>query len=579
MKAGGSFLFEPVVGKIFTREDFSEEQREIDRTVREFASAKIAPRKAELAHHNKELTLELMREVAEMGLTGVDIPEKYGGVELDKTTSALVAEALTTGHSASWVVTFSAHVGIGSLPIVFFGTEDQKERYLPRLAAVDSLAAYALTEPQAGSDAANLRTTATLSDDGESFILNGAKQYVTNGGWADVYIVFAKLDGAMTAFVVERGSPGFTVGEEEDKMGIRGSSTTSLHFDNVSVPKRNLLGKPGEGLEIALNILNVGRFKLGAADLGGCKTAINHVTSYALERRQFGQPVAYFDAIRKKLADMVVRTFALDSAIYRTVGLMDERIAALDPGSPDYNRRMMAALEEYAIENSIAKILGSETISKVADQGLQVFGGYGFSEEYPMASMYRDCRIDRLFEGTNEINRMVVYGYFLKKALMEELPLREAEKAWGSPTNGDPHWGVGALDAGRRLTVKCLHQAICLYGQDFRNEQIVGEDVADLAIGYYAASSALNRILQHSGNGTRKTSERALSRLLVASYLEDAWRILFRLRPTLFSDPRSPEASETFDRLTQELHLPFDPVEEIRVLTDDLYHHGHYRFE
>ncbi len=582
MKTGGSFLIEPVVEPIFTREDFSREHTEIGRMVREFASEKIFPHKEELETHNKELTLELMREVAELGLTGIDIPEKYGGVELDKTTSALVAEALTTGESASWVVTFSAHVGIGSLPIVFFGSEGQKQKYLPRLAKVDSLAAYALTEPQAGSDALNIETTATLSDDGESFVLNGAKQYVTNGGWADVYVVFAKLDGRMTAFIVERDCEGFTVGAEEKKMGIKGSSTTSLFFDHVRLPKDNLLGEPGEGLQIALNILNIGRFKLGAADLGGCKTALDHAASYALERRQFGQPIAFFEAIRKKLADMVVRTFVLDSAIYRTVGLMDERIAALDHASPHYNRQLMAALEEYAIETSIAKILGSETISRVADQGLQIYGGYGFSEEYPMAPMYRDCRIDRLFEGTNEINRNVIYGYFLKKTLMEELPLREAERIWDEPAAGETRWGVAALDAARRLTVKCLHQAICLYGQDLRNEQIVGEDIADLAIGYYGASSALNRLLKLDEKSPEDATLKSLARLVVASHLEEAWRIWFRLRSVLFSDSSNAQSRDliaTLDQLSQKLHLPFDPVTEVHALTDDLYHHGQYRFD
>ncbi len=579
MRTGGSFLIEPVVEPTFTREDFSPEQDEIGRMVREFASEKIFPHKEELETHNKELTLELMREVAELGLTGIDIPEKYGGVELDKTTSALVAEALTTGESASWVVTFSAHVGIGSLPIVFFGSESQKQKYLPRLAKVDALAAYALTEPQAGSDALNIETTVTLSDDGESFVLNGAKQYVTNGGWADVYIVFAKLDGKMTAFIVERGIDGFTIGAEEKKMGIQGSSTTSLFFDHVRLSREAMLGKPGEGLQIALNILNIGRFKLGAADLGGCKMALDHATGYALERRQFGQPIAFFDAIRKKLADMVVRTFVLDSAIYRTVGLMDERIAALDHHSPHYNRQRMAALEDYAIEASIAKILGSETIARVADQGIQIYGGYGFSEEYPMAPMYRDCRIDRLFEGTNEINRNVIYGYLLKKTLMEELPLREAERLWAEPLPDETRWGVAAVDAARRLTVKCLHQAICLYGQDLRDEQIVGEDLADLAIGYYGASSALNRLLRLEEASPDDAALKSLARLVVAGFLEEAWRLWFRLRSVLFSEEQSRDLTAILDQLSQKLHLPFDPVTEVHALTDDLYHHGQYRFD
>jgi alkylation response protein AidB-like acyl-CoA dehydrogenase len=579
---GGDFLLRPVVEPVFARESFSEEQREIERTVREFARDRIAPRREELSTPNRELTLELLREVGELGLTGVDIPERYGGLELDKCTSALVVEALTLGGSASWVVTFSGHVGIGTLPLVFFGTEAQKEKYLPLLATVEYLGAYALTEPGAGSDVTSLATKARPTEDGDSIVLSGEKLYTTNGGWADLFVVFADLEGAgVTAFLVERGSDGLTTGAEEHKMGIKGSSTVSLILKDVRIPKENLLGKPGGGLEIALNILNIGRFKLGAADLGGCKGVLDQATSYALERVQFGQPIAYFEAIRRKLADMAVRTFLLDGAIYRTVGLMDERIAALESGGEASQRQVAEALEEYAIEASISKILGSETMGRVTDHGVQIYGGYGFSEEYPMAEAYRDCRIDRIFEGTNEINRMVVYGYFLKKALMEELPLREAARRWEEPAGaveGPLGWEIAALDTARRFTVKCLFEAISLYGQDLRNAQIVGEDLADLAIGYFATSAAVNRILQLGEKGERDLVYRALARLGVATFLEDVWRIAFRLRPVLFAGPYGREALATVDRLLSQLHLPFDPVEEVHLLTDDLFDHGGYRF-
>ncbi len=573
---GGGFLFAPVVGEIFTRERFSDEQRAIDETVRELARDRIRPLREEFETHNRELTRELLATVAELGLTGVDVPERFGGVELDKTTSALVVEALATSGAASWVVTFSAHVGIGSLPIVFFGSEEQKRKYLPLLASSEYLGAYCLTEAQAGSDALAVESTATLTDDGEGFVLNGSKMYVTNGGWADLYIVFAKLDGQLSAFLVERTSDGLDLGAEENKMGIRGSSTTSVFFDGVRVPRENLLGRPGEGLQIALNVLNIGRFKLGAADLGGCKTALDEVVGHALERRQFGQPVAFFDAIRKKLADLVVRTYVLDSVIYRTVGLIDARIGTLDAADPRYDQQVMAALEEYAIEASISKILGSETMAKVADEGVQIYGGYGFTEECPLARVYRDTRIDRLFEGTNEINRMVIYGYYLKKALMDQLPLLLAEKTWTEPLDEhDP--SILALDAGRRLTTKCLHQALCLYGQDLRNEQVVGEDLADLVIAYYGASAALNRMLQHPAADDDRASK-ALLRLVVANYLEEVWRLSFRLRPVLFSSFGDLETRSLFDKEVSVLGLLFDPVAEIRILTDDLYHHGQYRF-
>jgi hypothetical protein len=427
----------------------------------------------------------------------------------------------------------------------------------------------------------NPKATAVLSEDGSSYLLNGTKIWVTNGGWADIYTVFAKLDGQMSAFIMERETDGLTVGPEEKKLGIKGSSTTTLTLENARVPVGNLLGKPGDGGAIALNVLNIGRFKLGAASLGGCKMATDLVTEYALERRQFGQPIAHFEAIRKKLAEMVVQTHALDGVIYRTVGLMDARIATLDPGSPDYNKQAMDALEEFAIENSIAKILGSETTFRITDQGIQVFGGNGFSEEYPLAGMSRDTRIDRIFEGTNEINRMVIYGYFLKKALMEELPLRDAEKTWLQPAavdDGALAWEMGALDVARRLTLKLLFEAISKYGQDLRNTQIVGEDLADLAIGYFAASSAINRIRQLGEAISADPGYRSLARLTVSTFLEDVWRIFFRLRPVLLTGGYQARLIPQFEELLQQLHLPFDPVAEIQDLTDDLYHHGRYRF-
>ena len=578
---GGEFLLGPVVQPVFSREQFSDEQQEIERMVLEFASERIAEVRDDLESPNEELTMELMREVGELGLTAIDIPEAYGGLELDKATSALVVEALTTGGSASWMVTFSCHVGIGTLPIAYFGTEEQKQKYLPKLGTVEYLGAYALTEPDSGSDAAALKTTAKLTEDGESFVLNGTKMWITNGAWAHTYVVFANLEGAgVTAFIVERGAKNLSTGAEEHKLGIKGSSTVILNLDGVVVPKENLLGEPGGGMPIALNSLNIGRYKLGAADLGGCKLVLANATQYALERIQFGQPIAYFEAIRKKLASMVVRTYMLDSAIYRTVGLIDQRIESLGERKID-PKEIMKALEEYAIEASISKILGSETMAYHADEGVQIYGGYGFSEDYPMAGAYRDTRIDRIFEGTNEINRMVIYGYYLRKALMEELPLRDAVKGWEKSRlsdTGTVGWELEALDAGRRLTVKCLFEAISLYGQDLRNAQIVGEDLADLAIQYFAASAAVNRLLQQGDEVLADNTYQALRRLVVARYAEEAWRLVYRLRPTLFGDPTSRSALEAVDRELALLHLPFDPVKDIETLTDDLYDHGSYRF-
>jgi alkylation response protein AidB-like acyl-CoA dehydrogenase len=582
MRKGGSFLLEPVVVPVFTREMFTDEQREIEQTVKQFAKEKILSNNEMLSELNKDLTLEMMREAGALGLTAIDIPEQYGGLALDKTTSALVVEALTTGQCASFAVTFSVHVCIGTLPIVFFGSEAQKEKYLPKLATAEWLGAYALTEPEAGSDALNIKTSAYLAEDGKAYVLNGTKQYVSNGGWADIFITFAKIDEKdFTAFILDRDSEGLSTGPEEKKMGIKGSSTTNLVLENVRVPKENLLGKPGEGHHIALNILNIGRFKLGAADLGGCKACVTLATQYALDRIQFGQPIAFFESVRKKLADMLVQTYTLDSVIYRTVGLMDKRIASLDIQVPDFNMQIMNALEEYAIEASLAKIMGSETLFHVSDHGIQIYGGYGFSEDYPMARVFRDNRIDRIFEGTNEINRMVAYGYYLKKALMEELPLRDAERSWKreAPTKAHPlQWEIHVLDVARRITLKCLYEAISLYGQNLRDEQIIGEDIADLILGYYGASSTLNRILQQGDRTLKDRAFIALARLAVVGYLEEVWRIAFRLKPVLFSSKYGQNLMTDLEKNLQKLHPPFDPVKEVHILTDDLFHYRHYRF-
>ncbi len=583
---GGAFLLVPVEQDVLCRERFSEDQSDIERMVREFAAERIEPHRDELETHDEELTRALLREVGGLGLTGVDVPERYGGMGLDKTTSALVVEALARSGAASWVVTFSAHTGIGTLPIVFFGTETQRQKYLPKLATVEYLSAYSLSEAESGSDALSLTASARLSEDGSEYILNGTKIYVTNGGWADLFTVFAKIDGErLSAFLMERDTEGLSFGAEEKKLGIKGSSTVSLFLENARVPAENLLGRPGDGGAIALNILNIGRFKLGAADLGGCKLIIDLATRYALDRRQFGQPIAFFEANRKKLAEMVVRTYVLDSAIYRTVGLMDRRIAELDAADPDYNRQALRALEEYAIEASISKIMGSECMFRLSDHGIQIYGGNGFSEEYPMARAFRDTRIDRIFEGTNEINRMVIYGYFLKKALTEELPLRDQARRWldapAAVAPGAQHleWEIGALEAARRLTVRLLHEAISLYGQDLRNAQVVGEDLADLIIGYFGASSAVNRIRQLGEAAARDSAYRSLARLATATFLEDVWRIYFRLRPMLLAGGYARTLVPAFERQLAPLHLPFDPVPEIHRLTNDLFHYQRYRFD
>ena len=391
----------------------------------QFAEDNILPKIYDIDKFDEALSKALMREIGSLGLIGVDTPEQYGGSNLDKVAACIVTEGIGWGGSASFGCTFGVQTGIGSLGIVFFGTTAQKEKYLPKLMTGESIAAYGLTEPSAGSDALSAKTTAVLSDDGQHYILNGEKQFISNGGWADLYTILAQVDGdKFSGFIVERDTEGLILGHEEQKMGMKGSSTTSIKFTDAKVPAENLLYDVGKGAIIAFNALNIGRYKLGAASIGGSKQAIKQTLEYANDRRQFGQPIAKFDSIIGKIADVTVKTYTADTMLYRTVGMIQDAIDELDKEDPDYYIKMGQAMEKFAIEASMAKIFGSETSSMVVDNCLQIFGGYGFIEEYPMAMAYRDDRINQIWEGTNEINRAIVTGYIMKKVLMEELSLR-----------------------------------------------------------------------------------------------------------------------------------------------------------
>ena len=505
-KTGGGFLIESI-GKypVFTREQFSDEHCEIEKMVKEFARERVLENKEEIEKFNKELSLSLIREIGELGLLGVDIPEEYGGMDLDKITSAIVAESLMAGSSASFIVTWSVQTGIGSLPIVWFGTPEQKEKYLPKLVTGEWIGAYALTEPSAGSDALSGKTSAVLSDNGKYYILNGEKIFISNGGWGQVYIVFAQIEGdKFSAFIVDRDTPGFGVGAEEKKMGMKGSSTTSLTFTDAKVPVENLLYKIGKGATIAFNTLNMGRLKLAASDLGGAKIITAGAIRYGLERKQFGQAITNFDVIKGKIADMVIRTYATDSMIYRTIGLVQNEIDLLDKSDPDYYIHMGEAMERYAIEASMAKVYGSETAALCADHGVQIMGGYGFIEEYPMAGAYRDARIDRIWEGTNEINRQIITGYFMKKALMEELPIRDAIQEIDTFLSNyqEPDSDqilsreAQAIECGKRLALFLFHEALCRFGQDLKHEQQLTEILADIFTEIYTAESTIARVQQ-----------------------------------------------------------------------------------
>lgn len=500
---GGHFMVQSVGDHpIYCREKFTEEHRDIEQMVKEFGRERIYPNKEQIEKFDKDLSLSLIRETGELGLLGVGVPEEYGGMDLDKITTAIVIESIATGYSSSFLTTFSVQTAIGILPIAWFGTKEQKEKYLPKLVTGEWIGAYGLTEPSAGSDALSGKTKAVLSEDGKHYILNGEKIFITNGSWANVYTVFAQVDGnKFSAFIVDRDTPGFEIGPEEKKMGIKGSSTTPLTFTDAKVPVENLLYKVGKGATIAFNSLNIGRFKLGAAELGGMKETISYVTKYALERKQFGQSISHFDVIKGKLAQMVIKTYAADSMVYRTIGLIQDEIDTLDKSSESYYLDMGAAMEKYAIETSMAKIYGSEAMAYVLDEGIQTMGGYGFVEEYPLATTYRSDRINRIWEGSNEINRQIISGYMMKRALLEELPIREKISEMDDFLSEFPSFDESdplsrekyAIDSGKRMALYLFHHALNEYGQDLKHEQQLTEILANMFIELYTAESTLGR--------------------------------------------------------------------------------------
>ena len=569
-ETGGRFLVTPITDtNIFTREDFTEEQHEIQEMVQGFCTEHIAPVKEELEKKDKDLTFSLLRKIAELGLLGIAVPEEYGGMELDKITSAIVAEATSHSQCASFVVTWSTNLGIGSLPIVWFGTPAQKEKYLPRLTDGTCIGAYGLTEPSAGSDALAAKTTAVLSEDGKHYILNGEKVFITNGGWADVFTVFAKVDGEkFTAFIVERDTPGFTQGPEYDKMGMRGSSTTSLIFQNAKVPVENLLYEEGKGHHIAFNVLNMGRFKMSAALLGGSKLTTSASIEYILERRQFGKAIAHFDTTIGKVADMVVETFSADCMTYRTIGMIQNAIDELDNTDPNYYIMMGEAMEKYAIESSMAKVYCSELNGKVIDSGLQMMGGYGFIEEYTMAMQYRDCRIDRIWEGTNEINRQIITGYMMKKALMEELPIlgsiREIEQYMNNgklDTDSEILFAESnVVETSKRLALFLLNEGICEFGQDLKHQQQISDILANIFIDIYVAESTVLRAKKMLGNPKSSPSVEGVAKIFVAEMAQRMVQLAETALKGVYNGDLSPLMHENLNAFRSRMYLPTNTI-------------------
>ncbi len=515
---GGSFLVQATTPEaIFTPEDLTSDQQMYAKTARDFVENEVVPLSDKIEAKEFDTTLSLFRKAGELGLLMADVPEAYGGLGLDKASSAVITENMS-GHG-SFSVMYGAHVGISTLPLVYYGTDAQKAKYLPGLADGTTVGCYCLTEPSAGSDALSGRAKAVLSADGTHYVLNGTKQFITNGGLAQLFTVFAKVDGdKFTAFLVEGDTPGLTAGPEEHKLGIRGSSTTTVILEDVKVPVENVLGEVGQGHKIAFNILNIGRFKLGAGVVGSCRNVIGQALSYALERKQFGKRLAEFGMIREKLAEMWARSYAGQSAVYRTVGLID----ALLTSSGAHGEAALTAIEEYSIECAMVKVIGSEVLDYVVDEAVQVYGGYGYCAEYPAERNYRDSRINRIFEGTNEINRLLVPGMLLRKAMKGEIPLFQAAKALQEELMGIPSFDLdgeaGLLDAEKKIVENLKKTMLFVagvaaqkYGKEIGDQQQILARLADLCMAAYTAESTVLRALKDAGKRGEAAAELPLA--------------------------------------------------------------------
>ncbi len=517
---GGAFLIEDIAAEqIFTPEDYTDEHKMIAKTTEDFVNNEVMPEVEHLENHEFDRSVKLLKQAGELGLLGADVPEEYGGLALDKVSSSLISEKLAKAGGFS--ISHGAHVGIGSLPIVLFGNEAQKQKYLPSLATGELLAAYALTEPGSGSDALGAKTNAKLNDAGTHYILNGEKQWITNSAFADVFIVYAKIDGEhFSAFIVEREYPGVSTGPEEKKMGIKSSSTRTLILEDAEVPAENLLGEAGKGHRIAFNILNIGRYKLGVGAVGGSKRALEITLQYANQRKQFKTPISQFNLTKEKFGTLGSELYAAESSVYRTVGLFEDRMGQLTEEQVKNGGEVARSIAEYAIECSLNKVFASEVLDHVVDEGVQVHGGYGYMQEYEIERAYRDSRINRIFEGTNEINRLLVPGTFLKKAFKGELPLLQKAQSLQEEIMmlmpEEP--GSEPLDQEKQLVKGAKKVAIMIaglgaqkYGQELEKEQEILAKLADIVSLAYAMESTVLRTEKAIGrNGVDKNKQKRL---------------------------------------------------------------------
>jgi alkylation response protein AidB-like acyl-CoA dehydrogenase len=585
---GGAFLIQSCRPEdVFTPAQLTDDQKLIGQTAEEFVAHEVVPHIPELELHKEGLMPELLKKAGALGLLGGGVPEEYGGTGLDKISATVLAEKLT--EYGSFAVSHGGHAGIGTLPLVYFGTEEQKRKYLPKMATGETLACYCLSESQAGSDALAARTRAELSPDGESWVLNGQKMWITNGGFADIFTVFAKVDGEkFSCFIVERDTPGFSIGPEEHKMGIRGSSTVPIFFENARIPRENLLYEVGRGHIVAFNILNVGRFTLGAYCLGGAKKALEAAVKYAKERVAFGRPIAEFGLIQAKLGEMAVAAFACESMLYRTAGTVEAAMAAAGADA-DRTPHVMQVLEEYAIESSINKIANSEMVDFVVDEAVQIFGGYGYHEDYPVARAYRDSRVNRIFEGTNEINRMLILQMLMKRAMAGTLPLipaamRLSEEVLRGPSLEAPPSGAlagedQALENAKKTFLLAAGSAVQKYREKLADEQEIVGALANVVMDVYAMESALRRTQRALAARGEQAAAVMLDAARVFVY-DAADRIEKEARTALAATLAGDDLRTQLAVLRRfSKHDPVDTIRLRRRVAQALLSTGHYPFE
>ncbi len=496
---GCAFLIEPVPDDVFVLEDFGEEARAMARTAQEFVDREVIPRLGEIEEKKHGVVPDLLRRAGEIGLLAIEVPEAYGGLGLDKSTALLVSER--AAKLGSFSISWGAHTGIGTLPIVYYGSEAQKQHYLPKLASGEWLAAYALTEPGSGSDALAAATTARR--DGDHWVLTGTKQFITNAGFADLFTVFAQVDGKFSAFLVERTDPGVATGPEEQKLGLQGSSTRQLLLDGARIPKDRLLGEVGRGHKIAFNILNVGRFKLGAGALGAARECLRFAVDYGRERKQFGKPIVQFGMVQRKIADMATRLYVSDSMAYRTAGLLDGAVSEVPASGPEHDAGLLRVLEEYTVECSVLKVFGTECLDFIADESLQILGGYGFLRDYPIERHYRDSRVNRIFEGTNEVNRLIIPATLLKRAGKGEVAYfgfvesvqREIASGGVPAAPGEAPLAADTLvvEQAKKIVAWAAQLLVSRNLKDLAERQQHLEILANLVIDVFAADSAVAR--------------------------------------------------------------------------------------